>query len=119
MNDKKRVQFKYSLWKEQDKKLETILYSLAGIVGIIDGALGIIVAFNERFPYQHPIIYWTGLGSLFLVLIAGFIISCIREYRRDAKKLKKDMIKIGKIILFSVIFTIILFAIMIYSIMNR
>ncbi|MBR1943553.1 hypothetical protein IJ843_07445 [bacterium] len=115
MENKNRVQFKYSLWKEQDKKLETILYSLAGLVGILDGTLGIIVAFNENFPYQHPIIFRTGLGSLFLVLIFGFIISCIREYRCDAKKLKKDMIKIGKIILFSFIFTAIMFALIIYN----
>jgi len=119
MTNKNRVQFKYSLWNEQDKKLETILYSLAGLVGILDGTLGIIVAFNKNFPYQHPIIFRTGLGSLFLVLIFGFIISCIREYRRDAKKIKKkDMIRIVKIIFFSFIFMAIMFALIIYNLMS-
>lgn len=119
MTNKNWVQFKNSLRRQQDKKFEKILYSLAGIVGILDCTLGIIVAHNENFPYAHPIIFWTGLSSLFIVLIAGFIISCIREYQYDPQKLKQTLIKIGKIILFSFIFTIILFAIMIYSIMNR
>ncbi len=119
MTNKNRIQFKNSLRRQQDKKFETILYSLAGIVGILDGTLGIVVAHNENFPYEHPIVFWTGLSSLFIILITGFILSCIREYRYNPQKLKQTLIKIGKIILFSFIFTIILFAIMIFGIMNR
>ncbi len=119
MDNKNRVRFKNSLKREQDKKLENILFSLAAAVGILDGTLSVIVAFNHNFPYEHPVIFWTGLGSLFVVLIAGFIISCIREYRYDAKKLKQTLKKIGIIILCSLVFTCLLFALMIYSIMNR
>ena len=119
MTSKNRVQFKNSLRRNQDKKIETILYLLAGTVGILDVALCIAVESNNKFPHEHPIVFWTGLSSLFIVLILGFVLSCIREYQYNPERLKNSLIKIGKIILFSFIFTIILFAIMIFGIINR
>lgn len=119
INSANRVYFKNSLKNDERSKTDKILYTLAGISGIINAGLWLIVAIKDYAPYEHPIIFGIGLGSLFAVLIAGFIISCIREYRYDPEKLKNTLKKIGIIILCSCIFTGLLFALMFYSIMNR
>jgi len=58
------------------------------------------------------------LGSLFLVLIAGFILSCIREYNVSPTYFMQTAKKILLILLFSIIFTVLLFSIFIFKLIN-
>ncbi len=110
INSINRVYFKNSLKKDEISKMEKILYFLAGLVGILDAGLWFIVDNNSDFPNEHPIIFWIGLGSLFLVLISGFVLSCIREYKISPTLFMQTMKKILLILGCSVIFTVLLFS---------
>jgi len=109
-----RVYFKNSLKRDEISKSEKILYSLAGISGIIDAGLWFFVDNNGDFPNEHPVIFWIGLGSLFIVLISGFILSCIREYKISPTLFMQTMKKILLILGCSFIFTVLLFSFFIW-----
>ncbi|MBR2525794.1 hypothetical protein IKE67_04955 [bacterium] len=102
-------------FSNKNDKLKNTLYALAGIAGIFNAALWIIVEINNDFPYEHPIIFGIGLGSLFLLIISGFILSCVREYKYNPKEFMQSMKKIIAIILSSVGIAIILIAIILGS----
>ena len=118
INSTNRVYFKNSLKNDELSKMEKILHFLAGLVGILDAGLWFIVENNDNFPSEHPIIFGIGLGSLFLVLIAGFILSCIREYKVSPTYFMQTAKKILLILLFSIIFTVLLFSIFIFKLIN-
>lgn len=109
-----RVYFKNSLKNDEMSKMEKILYSLAGISGLINAGLWFILDKNDDFPNEHPIIFWICLGSLFLVLISGFVLSCIREYKISPALFMQSMKKILLILGCSAIFTVLLFSFFIW-----
>ena len=118
INSTNRVYFKNSLKNDELSKMEKILLFLAGLVGILDAGLWLIVENNDNFPSEHPIIFGIGLGSLFLVLIAGFILSCIREYKVSPTYFMQTIKKIQLILLSSAVFSVLLFLFFIWRFMR-
>lgn len=108
------VYFKNSLKNDEMGKMEKILYSLAGISGLINAGLWFIVDNNSDFPNEHPVIFWIGLGSLFLVLISGFVLSCIREYKISSTLFMQTIKKILLILGCSAIFSVLLISFFIW-----
>lgn len=102
-------------FSNKNDKLKNALYALAGIAGIFNAALWIIVEINNDFPYEHPVIFGIGLGSLFLVMISGFILSCVMEYKYSPKEFMQNMKRIITIILSSLGIAILLIVIFLGS----
>lgn len=89
--------------------LEKILYSLVAIFGILEAFVWFLLDNGDYYIAEHPIVFYTGLTTFILVLISGFVVSCIREYLYDPVLLKKTLLRLLFIIVSSFIIVMLLF----------
>ena len=104
---KNKKDFPFSKKKNNEiTKLEMILYSLAGIVGVLQTGLFFIADNNPTFLDNHPIMFKTGLGILALVLLSGLILSCVREYKISPYLFEETMKKF--LLIFAIFISIVI-----------